>query len=410
MDASGRDEGWVFANFGNRFNRDVLIEQDQNSQGFLSDYATYRQGFVFHDGVQDSSLAEAALRTQRNGSLILGWRGCEYDFFDRGTEHGVIPVPGVDMPNLSALVQLRTGPLTQVTRSNAAYPFDENAHYLAFLMVDGDNIEWYYHMLATPNWWGHRLRGRVPINWEISPTLHALASPVMKYFYDSATPNDYFVCSSSGLGSIFPERYPNLADYLSALGPALRDTDLSVLSVYQPDSLDLLSVSPFAQVQGVEGIIFKSYLGNYHLVQGVEFSEGVPIKPCDYAIWEGDDNGESLAREVNQLPRSPRTDSLSYSIAVVHPWTFNFTVMDEVGTAVNRFAPHVRVVTLKEMFHHLRHNFDRRFTGGVECRNLPDSIRLPERFSHLLRSNRQSCRIFLDPCQFGGFGQEAVPL
>lgn len=400
LNVSFVNENWVWNRYNRQFNHDYLIEQHAGTRGFLSDFVVYQKAFAFHDGEERSRLVNLTLRAQNPGSYLFGWRGCEYDFFTSASEMSVVPVPGADMPNLSVLSQMKTGPLKQNNRT-ARFAFDQNKHYVAFLVVDGDNIEWFYHMFATPIWWGHPSRGQFPINWEISPSLFTFAGPIMKYFYQRASAADYFVSSSSGTGSIFPQRFSDLPSYMETLNPVLKDTDLQVVTVYEPDSLDLKSAAPFTEMSSVEGVIFKTYLGNYHLLQGVEFENDVPIKSCDFALWNDDETGVSLARAINRRPRNPRQDPQSYSIVVVHPWTVN--VMDEMQIAVNRFNRRVKVVSCREMFYHLRHNFDRSHAGAAQCQNLPPSIQLPELSRDPFRSLHPSCQIVLDPCQFDTF-------
>jgi hypothetical protein len=252
-------------------------------------------------------------------------------------------------------------------------------------------------MLATPQWWGHRARGRFPINWEISPSLYRFAPVIMKYFYDRVSGNDFFVSSSSGQGSIFPNRHPDLTAFLSALEPLLIDADLQIVSAYEPDGLDLRALAPYANLSSVEGVMFKSYLGNYHLSQGVQFINAIPIKGFDYSLWFGDETGESLAEKINGRPRNPANDSNSYSLVAVHPWTPN--VMDEMDEAVTRFDPTVKVVSCREMFYHLRTRFNRFAAGTSQCQNLPPSIQADTGTNPFARSNNdRSCAILIDSC------------
>lgn len=80
----------------------------------------------------------------------------------------------------------------------------ENKIYVAVYVSDGDNTQ-YVERAMRKIWDANKgARGKVPINWTISPALVDLAPQMLNYYYNSATENDYFVCGPSGMGYTMP--------------------------------------------------------------------------------------------------------------------------------------------------------------------------------------------------------------
>ena len=65
-------------------------------------------------------------------------------------------------------------PLTPLLPCAAA---GHGKHKVAFLMSDGDNIQWMYNTFAVqPSWWASPDRGKVPLGWTVSPGLVELGA------------------------------------------------------------------------------------------------------------------------------------------------------------------------------------------------------------------------------------------
>jgi hypothetical protein len=74
-------------------------------------------------------------------------------------------------------------------------------HRIAFLMSDGDNIQWLYNAFPTqPSWWGSPDRGSVPLGWTLSPGLVELGPVILNYIARTATANDDLIAAPSGIG------------------------------------------------------------------------------------------------------------------------------------------------------------------------------------------------------------------
>ena len=80
----------------------------------------------------------------------------------------------------------------------------ENKIYIAYYMSDGDNIQ--YDMHAMRSYWNgsSSSRGKIAVNWTVSPALADIAPGMMNYYYSGATENECFVCGPSGMGYTMP--------------------------------------------------------------------------------------------------------------------------------------------------------------------------------------------------------------
>ena len=80
----------------------------------------------------------------------------------------------------------------------------ENKIYVAYFLSDGDNIQ--YDMGAMKEYWTNNLsrKGKVAINWTISPALVDIAPGMMNFYYKNDSDKECFVCGPSGMGYSMP--------------------------------------------------------------------------------------------------------------------------------------------------------------------------------------------------------------
>ena len=75
--------------------------------------------------------------------------------------------------------------------------------------------------------WLDPSRGKLPINWGMTPQLALLFPAIAEYYYDSATENDYFVCGPSGSGYLYPNEVPEPGAFFERTGRELTLLDLT---------------------------------------------------------------------------------------------------------------------------------------------------------------------------------------
>ncbi len=80
----------------------------------------------------------------------------------------------------------------------------ENKTYICILMADYDSTTPLYEFLRK--FWNDPQRGKMPFIWGIDPNLVETYPDVIEYFYNTATPNDYFGADASAAGYMNPNR------------------------------------------------------------------------------------------------------------------------------------------------------------------------------------------------------------
>lgn len=165
-------------------------------------------------------------------TLHLGW------FLQEGsgvtlTSHAAIPVIASDyLSNLEVWSAIQ--PATPVTLPVPPAPDLSSPQpkiYLSFTMSEGDNMQYVQERLLTL--WKDPARGSVPIGWPIAPLLQQAAPTLLDYYARTATTNDEFIAGPSGLGYMYPSKWPftRLAAFAQQSGELMQQLQLSHLEV-----------------------------------------------------------------------------------------------------------------------------------------------------------------------------------
>ncbi|MBQ9359028.1 MAG: hypothetical protein IJT95_05750, partial [Abditibacteriota bacterium] len=117
----------------------------------------------------------------------------------------------------------------------------ENKTYVCILMADYDSCRPLYCLL--PDFWADPARGSAPLSWGIDPNLIDTYPDLVTYYYETATPNDYFVADACCAGyfnatRVLPENMPLFIRHNQKYYKAL-DLDISpmVLDMQTPTGL-----------------------------------------------------------------------------------------------------------------------------------------------------------------------------
>lgn len=81
-------------------------------------------------------------------------------------------------------------------------PYDPQKVYVHLHLGDYDSAAWiWFH---GRHLWDDPARGRIPLSWGFNPNLAERVPPLFAHFFDTATPNDYFVGADTGAGYLNP--------------------------------------------------------------------------------------------------------------------------------------------------------------------------------------------------------------
>ena len=150
----------------------------------------------------------------------------------------------------------------------------EDKYYIAFVSGAGDAAHTATSLMCNGRWL-YSARGKVPMNWTISPYLVEKAPGLMECYYEMASPNDYFVNETAGYGYNHPGRLPDkfLFGYAEKIKAAslLADThyqDLWWQNGIQPES----KRRDWEAATGLNGYFF------WEGPQRIVFPPGAPIE------------------------------------------------------------------------------------------------------------------------------------
>ncbi|MBN1542704.1 hypothetical protein JW992_11215 [candidate division KSB1 bacterium] len=176
-------------------------------------------------------LAKELLADMRSDALIMGWHSYAKD---RESHHVTLcssfglPVEGLhSVPNLS--FEHRVGFSEGFTFKNnhniepgKSYK-PEKKVYLACIQTDGIGI----------GAWLKPGRGEIPYAWETLMNYSWLAPSLLEFFYDTSTPNDYFIGCLSGPGYMYPKAVPEdkLPGLIRRADSLMKKLDLRVFDI-----------------------------------------------------------------------------------------------------------------------------------------------------------------------------------
>lgn len=148
--------------------------------------------------------------------IVLGWYPEERSGVGEATKYGLSTVPADFFENTTAYASVnkpvRINPVPKRPRL-------ENKVYATVYISDGDNIQYCQHAMAKI--FEQSGRGKMAMNWTISPALADISPMMLNHYYRKATALDCFVSGPSGLGYAMPYDAHNSRYYASATSSKL---------------------------------------------------------------------------------------------------------------------------------------------------------------------------------------------
>lgn len=152
----------------------------------------------------ESSLLNSFLSSMPAGSNYMGWWPEEAPGVQRASQYGIATIASDWCSNLT----MHSGTSRTVTvKPTPPKPVLQNKIYVAFILSDGDNLQYVEHLMRKL--WNNPDRGSVPIGWTLSPAMLDAMPGALNYFYQTATDNDNLISGPSGYGYVYPNSFPN---------------------------------------------------------------------------------------------------------------------------------------------------------------------------------------------------------
>lgn len=355
VDTREMDERQAWAKYRKLFASGIAVEQSPRKPGHLRDFAVAHKAFTFY--TQDEAFRTEVARSVGPKALVYGWGPDELGWVKGLSRADATGGPADWALNLSALEKLPAGPLKRPIRP--ALELEDGVCYLAFVMSDGDNIQWLCNNFVDQAFfWGSPLRGSFPMTWEISTLLPQVAPRVMQHIYATAKPTDGFIAGPGAPGYTFPYLQTDRVGIARQAAPLLKKADLPVVSVLNTNEGDMRDVIPLLDLAETEGVIYKDY-SPYHRRRGaVLWHQNKPCLSYRYLVWEKLMEPEALVSDLEEMPTNPRTDAASFAVVNVHAWSYSKKggPMAAVERTIKMLPSHVRVVTADQIIRTLRAN------------------------------------------------------
>ncbi|OBZ09494.1 GxGYxYP domain-containing protein [Bacillus sp. FJAT-26390] len=344
-DVSDKDDMWLFKQYGDQFNKDIIV-QLHPERGELRDYGVALKAMYIYDSVNDEELPEI-YKSLNPDAIRLGWgKGSESEHIAPASLQGVAAIPSDWAMNLTALSAVKPQKAFKQPYHVKAGEADARAHYVSFVMSDGDNVQWLLNDFVKNNkYYGSSERGQFPMGWQMAPTLADLAPDALSLIYEKAK-KDHFVVAVSGTGYFFPSEYPEeaLKENVKRLDAYMKKTDMQLAVLLDWNSPEKASIEQFASVPSLKGGILaygEKYVGG---AGKVWWAKDKPFVSVRETLWDADP--VKMAERINGYTTDP-TKEEGYTIINVHPWS---RTMSDVRSVIDHLDAHVKVVSPEELF------------------------------------------------------------
>ena len=348
----------------------MVIEQRASIAANLRDYASMAGAFTFFDG--NSPFRSQVMAGLAKDGACVGWGDAsqgENVFVSDGSKKGVHTVAADWALNLSTLSSVREENLSQIPAPPSAG--ETNIHQVAFLVTDGDNVQW--TLGGFPGYFNNPLRGSFDLGWALPPALADLAPSVVRWFYNQASTGphrDHFVAGVSGTGYFYPSQYPPaaLAIQVNRLGTLLDRMDLDIVQILDFHSFNRIDLwNTYFSQPNLRGLFYLEYAPYNGAHGAIQFStNGQPIIAARDLFWPGLEEAPALIQNLNSYPRDPSSPD-GYSLVPVLVWG---ETIASIAGVISNLAPQVRVVTpdvlVREVRNRVGRNLSYSFSLGLQ--------------------------------------------
>jgi hypothetical protein len=196
----------IFDNYWDNTDKRLLIGlSPEHHKASLREYAVaIGAAVVWLDPKKsdESTLLNKFLASMPAGANYMGWWPEEEPGVTRLSNYGFTTIASDYCTNLTFHSGL---PRTINHHPMPAKPALENKIYVAFIISDGDNLQYVEHRMRR--FWDDTNRGSVPIGWTISPAMVDAMPGALNYFHQSSTDNDNLISGPSGYGYTYPNNW-----------------------------------------------------------------------------------------------------------------------------------------------------------------------------------------------------------
>ncbi|HAB89438.1 MAG TPA: hypothetical protein DCF84_02795 [Bacteroidetes bacterium] len=326
-----------------------IVIQPQKSSHFLIDLAV-RDNLFYYDVDLEDPLLDKLFTALNPGAVALGWsRYHESELIGMTSSYDIGVIPADWALNLSVLDAIYPSDFDAVDnlKASATETLDTTKDYVAFLMSDGDNLQFILNDLIYQSQYLDNGRTEdYSLSWTIAPSTASYVPFIgakVKDWHNDAEDMDC-IAAPSGWAYVFPEALPSCKTYVEKTTKEMESMGLTIINVIGNDP-DCPCIDSLLQHETIEGLVFYWY-ENYSKGEGmIEFRYGKPIVHGYSNLWGGFNSPSQLARRLNRLAKSE--DSPSFSLIPVHVWSYG---KEDVKECIGKLDDSMEVVTVSQLF------------------------------------------------------------
>ena len=353
----------IFEKYKDRLNKNLIVHQSPELIT-LRDYAAATGAFCFYtdeNNSQQVKFRQKVFDWANENAIVFGWSSDELGYVKQASKSGMVVIPSDHCNNLSLLSSLKLNePLVQKNKAEEVVPQD-GKHYIALVMSDGDNVQWYETTVPFRDHYYDRVSTaeNYKMSWTAPPMMYKLAPTVLQYVYDMATDKDRFVCGVSGMGYINPTKYSKTAmnSFVQDSIYAMQQADLQTLTILDnsKNSAKLSkALEPYAASSAINGGIMQIEEKYEALGGKMLFVNNKPFISARRSFWFTSENPdekiskewiEAFAAEINAIPSDIHSEN-GYSYINIHPWS---TTIEDLNYFVSLLDEHIEIVYADEL-------------------------------------------------------------
>ena len=198
----------IFDKYWPKLDHRLLIGLNPDAhKAALREYATaLGAGVIWLDPkiAGESELLNKFLASMPAGSNFMGWWPEEEPGVTRASTFGISTIASDWATNLTVHSGM---PRTVNIKPIPPKPALQNKIYVAFILSDGDNLQYVEHLMRKL--WNNPDRGSVPIGWTLSPAMLDAMPGALNFYWQSSTTNDNLISGPSGYGYAYPNKFPD---------------------------------------------------------------------------------------------------------------------------------------------------------------------------------------------------------
>jgi MYXO-CTERM domain-containing protein len=197
----------LYANYWPSLDHRLIIGLDPGIGAAVREYATalgVAAVWLDPQSATEGPLLDQFLSTMSPGGRWMGWWPSEGPGVTEASKYGV----ATNASDFSTNLTVHSGTSRTIhVKPIPPKPALANKLYVAFILSDGDNLQFVEHLLRKL--WNDPGRGKVPMGWTLSPAMVDAMPGALDYLWTSSTEDDCLLSGPSGYGYTYPNSWPD---------------------------------------------------------------------------------------------------------------------------------------------------------------------------------------------------------